>query len=163
MTFLADVNCPRYQKDLVNNWEPACSLVGDAISGAMLALRLLALAARLPASLPLVGGGLVCNRLTLLWYSLNPWFCEQAQQCLRLELFAAKFSRSLFFFSLPLSIPQFGLLSHISFLRLSLGHSGPVLTLSNEARSSLFSPGSPVAYASVWATSLLGVAVRHII
>ena len=130
MTFLADVNCPRYQKDLVNNWEPACSLVGDAISGAMLALRLLALAARLPASLPLVGGGLVCNRLTLLWYSLNPLFREQAQQCLRLELFAAKFSLSLFFFSLPLSIPQFGLLSHISFLRLSLGHSGPVLTLS---------------------------------
>ena len=76
-TFLVDVNLPGYQEDLIS------SLVGDAISGAMLALRLLALAARLPASLPLVGGGLVCNRLTLLWYSLNPLFCEWAKLCLR--------------------------------------------------------------------------------
>ena len=35
-----------------------------------------------------------------------------------------------FFFSLSLAIPQFGLLSHITSLRLSSGHSGPVLSLS---------------------------------
>ena len=77
-----------------------------------------------------------------------------------------KFSLSLssFFFSLlSLGIPQFGLLSHVSSLRLSSRHSGPVLTLSNAARASLFSPHLLVVDTSVWATSLLGVAVRHII
>ena len=64
---------------------------------------------------------------------------------------------------LSLAIPQFGLLSHVSSLRLPSGHSGPVLTLSNAAHASLFSPSLPVADASIWATSLLGVAVRHII
>jgi len=53
-----------------------------------------------------------------------------------LELFAGKFSLSLslcfFFFPfvLSLAILQFGLLSHVSSLRFSSGHSGPVLTLS---------------------------------
>ena len=37
-----------------------------------------------------------------------------------------------FFFPLSLAIPQFGLLSHISSLRLSLGYSGLVLSLSME-------------------------------
>ena len=60
-------------------------------------------------------------------------------------------------------IPQFGLLSHISSLRLSSGHSGPVLTLSNAAHASLFSPCLRVADASVWATSPLGVAARPVI
>ena len=41
--------------------------------------------------------------------------------------------------SLSLAIPQFGLLFHVSSLRLPSGHSGPVLTLSNAARASLFS------------------------
>ena len=53
---------------------------------------------RLPASLPPGGDGLVCSQLALLWYSLSPLFYEQAQLCLRLELFARKFSLSLFFF-----------------------------------------------------------------
>ena len=65
--------------------------------------------------------------------------------------------------SLSLAIPQFGLLSHISSLRLSSGHSGPVPTLSNAAHTFLFSPSLLVAVVSVWATSLLGVAVRHVI
>ena len=71
-----------------------------------------------------------------------------------------KFSLSLLFFP-TLAIPQFGLLSHISSLRLSSGHSGPVLTLrmDDAARTSLSSPGSLVTDASVWATSL-AVAVR---
>ena len=70
------------------------------------------------------------------------------RQCLRLELFVGKFSLSLSLsltstflsLSLSLAIPQFGLLSQVSSLRLPSGHSGPVLTLSNAARASLFSP-----------------------
>ena len=41
---LMDVNHPGSQEDLVRNWEPARSLVGDAISGAEFAPFLLALA-----------------------------------------------------------------------------------------------------------------------
>ena len=120
------------------------------------------------ASLPLAGDGLVHCRLALLWYSLSPLFCEQAWQCLRLELFlgmcSLSFSLSLsLFFFLSLAIPQFGLLSHISSFRLSSGHSGPVLTLSNAARASLFSPRLLMMDARVWATSLLGVVVRNVI
>ena len=40
---------------------------------------------------------------------------------------------------------------------------GPVLTLSNAARSSLFHPHLLVAGAGVWGTFLLGVAFRHVI
>ena len=51
-TLLVDVNCPGSQEDLVSNWEPAHSLVEDAISGAEIAPRLLALAViRLPPCL----------------------------------------------------------------------------------------------------------------
>ena len=61
-----------------------------------------------------------------------------------------------------LAIPRFGLLSHVSSLRLSSGHSGPVLTLgtSSAACASLPSPHSLVVDPSVWATSLLAVVVR---
>ena len=57
-----DVNSPGSQEDLVSNWEPAHSLVEDAVSGAKFAPCLLALAAShlpacLPASLPPVGVG----------------------------------------------------------------------------------------------------------
>ena len=112
---------------MVSNWEPAHSLVEDSISGAEIASCLLAVAvAHLP--LCLVGSdGPVCSPLALFWCLLNPLFCEQARLRLRLELFVGKFS--LFFF-LSLAIPQFGLLSHVSYLRLSSGQSGPVLTLS---------------------------------
>ena len=106
----------------------------DAISGAEIAPSLLALAV---ACLPLClqhGEGPVCSLLALLWYSLNPLFCA-------LELYTGTFSLSPpFFSSLSLAIPQFGLLSHVSSLRLPSGHSGPILTLSNAARASLFSP-----------------------
>ena len=52
-----DVNCPGSQEDLVSNWEPAHSLVEDAISGAEIALCLLALAvAHLPLCLQLGEG-----------------------------------------------------------------------------------------------------------
>ena len=88
------------------------------------------------------------------------------RQCLRLELFAGNFFLFpffFFFFSLSLAIPQFWLLSHVSSLRLSSGHSGPFLTLSSAAHDSLFSPCLLVADASIWVTSLLGVAVRCVI
>ena len=119
-----------------------------------------------PTCLPSSSGG---------WASLLPAssplvFAQSfaAWQCLRLELFTEKFSLSrfrLFFFSLSLSlaIPRFGLLSHISSLRLSSGHSDLVLTLNNAAHASLFSPCLLVTDASIWPTSLLGVAVRRII
>ena len=37
VTFMEDVNHPGSQEDLVRNWEPAHSLVEDAISGAKIA------------------------------------------------------------------------------------------------------------------------------
>lgn len=71
-----------------------------------------------------------------------------------------------FFFPVSLIILQFGLLSHISSLRLSSGHSGPVLSLRtvDAAHISLPSSYSLAAEGSVCATSppLLVVAVRHI-
>ena len=69
---------------------------------------------------------------------------------------------SLFFSSL--TIPQFGLLSKVISLRLSSGHSGWVLTLRTKdaAHASLSSPHSLVMDESVWATSPLAVAVRHL-
>ena len=72
-------------------------------------------------------------------------------------------SLSLFFFSLSLAIPQFGLLSQVSSLRLPSGHSGLVLIVSNAARSSLSLPHLLVGDASIWAVALLRVAVRHVI
>ena len=52
VTLLADVNLPGSQEDLVSNWEPARSLVEDAVSGAETVPRLLTLAvARLPLCL----------------------------------------------------------------------------------------------------------------
>ena len=85
--------------------------------------------------------GLVRSQLALLWCSLNPLFCEQTR--LRVRAFHGKvFSLSLFFF-FPLSgDPTVWLLYQVSSLRLSLGHSGPVLTLSTNdaARASLSSP-----------------------
>ena len=66
------------------------------------------------------------------------------------------------FLSLLLPIPQFKLLFHVSSLRLPSGRSGPVLTLSNAAGSSLFRPRLLVADAGVWGTFLLGVAFRPV-
>ena len=62
-----------------------------------------------------------------------------------------------------IAIPGSGLLSLVSSLRLPSGYSGPVLTLSNAARASLFSPRLLVEDASVCAASPLGVTVGHVI
>ena len=73
-------------------------MVEDAVSGAKIAPRVLAVAG---ACLPLClqqGEGLIHSWLALLWYWLSPLFCEWARLCLRLELFPGKFSLSLIFF-----------------------------------------------------------------
>ena len=66
-------------------------------------------------------------------------------------------------FFLSLAVPQFGLLSHISSLRLPSGHSGLVPNINSAARTSLFIPHLLVVDANVWATSRLRVSVRRII
>ena len=100
----------------------------------------------------------------LLWYLHSPLFLEWAWQFLRLEFFVGKYSLSLScFFFLSLAVPGFGLLSQVSSLRLPSEHSGLVLNLSNAACAFLFSPCLLVVDASVWATSLLGVAVKCVI
>ena len=123
-SLLADVSHPGSQEDLLRNWEPAHSLVEDAISGAEIAPRLLALAG---VHLPLClwqGEGLVRSWLALLWYSFNRFFCEQARLCFLWE-------SSLFF---PLSgYPTVWVSSHVSSLRLSSGHSDQVPTLSMQS------------------------------
>ena len=159
-----DVNSPESQEVLVRNRKPVRSLVGDAISGAKFAPFWLWLVPIYP--LPPAGVGLVRSLLALLWYSLSPLFCEQAWQCLRsglLQHSSLALSLSFYPLSLSLAIQQFRLLSHVSSLRLPSGHSGPVLTLSNVACSSMFSPLLLVPDVSVWGTSLLGVAIRHVI
>ena len=68
MTLLAVVNHPGSQEDLVSNWEPAHSLVEDAVSGAEIASRLPALAI---VGLPLChwqAEGPARIWLALLWY-----------------------------------------------------------------------------------------------
>ena len=74
----------RIPEDLVSNWEPAHSLVEDAVSGSLIAPYLPVLAvACLPLCLRRRGDRPVCSWLALLWYSLNPLFCERTKLCLR--------------------------------------------------------------------------------
>ena len=98
------------------------------------------------------GAGPVHCRLALPWTCSDPLFCERLAVC-----------SGRLIFSLSFAVHQFKLVSHKSSLRLSSGHSGPVLTLSNAAGSSPFSPHLLVADAGVWGTFLLGVAFRHVI
>ena len=108
-------------------------------------LPLLALAAL--ASLSLSGDGPVHTWLAL----LSPLLCEKAWWCLSLWLFAG------------VTIPGPGLLFQVNSLRLPLGHSGPVLILSNAACTSLPSPLLLAADAGVCAASPLGVTMGHVI
>ena len=103
-----------------------------------------------------VGGrGLVLGWIALLWYSLNPLSCEQVR--LRFRAFCRKV---LFFFS-SLTIPQFGLLSHMSSL-IVLRASRPCPYPKQCSPCLLSSPCLLMADTSVWATSLLAVAVGHV-
>ena len=54
------------------------------------------------------------------------------------------------------AIPQSGLLAQVSLLRLTTGHSGQILTLSNAAGASLPSPRLLVVGAGICVASLLG-------
>ena len=167
MTLLTDVNRPGSQEDVVINGEPAHGLVEDAVSGAKIAaapcLVVLAIA-QLP--LCLCGGrALSGSCLALLCYLLNPLFCEYARgHSMELEPLVGKGFCFCFFVSL--AIPRFGLLSHISSLRLPSGNSGPVLTLrtNDAAHISLPSPHSLVVNEDVCVTSPSPrvVVVKHV-
>ena len=80
------------------------------------------------------------------------------------HIWESSLSLSLFLVFSSLAIPQFELLSLLSSLRLSSGHSGLVLTLSTDYadHTSLSSPYMLVAETSYWVTSPLAVTVRHI-
>ena len=62
-----------------------------------------------------------------------------------------------------IAIPQSGLLSQASSLRLPSGHSGLVINLSNATCASLSRPRLLMGDASVWAVALLGVSARRVI
>ena len=104
MTLLADVNHPGSQEDVVSNWEPAHSLVEDAISGAEIAAApsLLALAVTCPP-LCLQRGG-ACTQpdsFSLVFTQSFFFLCEQAR--LHIRVFRRKVLSLPFFFSLWLS------------------------------------------------------------
>ena len=113
VTLLADVNHPRSQEDLVSNWEPAHSLVENAISGAVIAPLPFGSGCCPAASLPPVGEGPVHSGLALLWYLVNTLFCERARLDFRLQLFPGKFSLSLSLISLS-SLSRLSLISLIT-------------------------------------------------
>ena len=96
MTLLVDVNHPGSQEDMVSNWEPAHILLEDAVSGAKIAPCPPTLAVTpLPLCLQRVEE-LVRSQLAVLWYSLNPLFCEQAR--LHITAFHGKVLSFFFFF-----------------------------------------------------------------
>ena len=76
MTLMADV-ISQFQELLVSN-EACLQFARECHSGAAIAPLQLWLPATLHTCLSLVGDGLVCSRLAVLWYSLNPLFCERA-------------------------------------------------------------------------------------
>ena len=123
------------RRSLIRDWRPVCSAAGAAVLGAE--------PAPFPSPLPPASGGagLVCSLRALLWTCLVPLFCERP----------AVFSGRLIF-SLSFAVPQFKLVTHKSSLRLSSGHSGLVLTLSNAAGSSPSRPHLLVVDAGVWGT-----------
>ena len=110
-------------------------------------------------------GWAVRCQLALLWNCSVPLFSKRAHSVFGLVhslSLSLSLSRSLSL-SLSLAIPQFKLLSRVSSLRLPSGHSGPVLTLSNAAGSSLFCPHLLVADVGVWGTFVLGAAFGRLI
>ena len=97
MTLLADVNHPGSQEDLVSSWEPAHSVVEGAISVTEIAAACCLLALTV-GSLPLclqVGRGWYA---ALLWYLLNPLFCEGVRAYQGKVLFWQLGVYSVFFF-----------------------------------------------------------------
>ena len=132
-------------------WRMPVSGVEIAAAPCLLVLAV----ACLPLCLWLWGGA--CTQLSS--FGIGSILCSVRRPGCALEPFAEKFSLSLFFL---FGDPQFGLLSHISSLRSSSGHSGLVLTLSKDyaARASLSSPCSLVTDMNLWATFQLATVVR---
>ena len=141
---LAGVSHAGSQVDVVSSWGPAHGLVegGCRLWGRDWSSPLPSgYGSCMPVSLPWRGsgrGGEGYMQLALSFGILSPLLCEQARLCVR--AFRGKVLSPFYFSSLE--IPQFGLLSHISFLRLSSGPSGLVLTLRTDdaAPASLSSP-----------------------
>ena len=102
------------------------------------------------ACLSPAGDGPVHSQLAL----LSPLFFESAWRWL--GLFAG-------IQDCRIAIPQSGLLSQASSLRLPSGQSGPVHILNNAGHSSVSLPCLLVRDASIWAVAPQGVAVRHVI
>ena len=113
------------KRSLIRDWRSVCSAAWAVVLGAE--------PAPFPSLLPPVSGGAgpVDSLRALLWTSSVPLFCERLPLC-----------SSRLILSLSFAVPQFKLVSHKSSLRLSSGHSGPVLTLSNAACSSPFHPST---------------------
>ena len=110
-----------------------------------------------PACLSASGRRMGWSAPGLLSSGIHSILCSVSGPGCASELFAGKFSLSLSFFSFSLTISQFGLLYHVSSLRLSSMHSNPVVTPKQAAHASRFIPSSLLADASIWATSLPGV------
>ena len=158
-----DVKHPGSQKDVASNWEPAHSFVEDTISGAETAA-----APCLPdlavTHLPLCPRGGVRDRglytASYLSFGIPSILCSVSGPGCKVESFMGTFS-FLFFLSGDPSV--WVAISHSS-LRMSTGHSGPILTLSTDAAgTSLSSPQSLVADASIWANSQLAVEIRCVV
>ena len=146
---------PGYQEDMISNWEPAqfgwgCGLWGRDCSNPLPSGS----GCRMPASLPLGREGpiwqLSCSPLVF----VQPFVLWMRQGSpVRVIAFRGKG----IFFPLSLAIPQFGLQSHISSLRLSSGCSGLLLSLrtNDAAPTSMPSPRSLVLNARHWSVPFL--------
>ena len=144
----------------VSNWEPAHSLVEDAISGAQIAPCLLALAV---VSLPLcLRWGMGWSVACLLSCGICSILCSVSRPGCAFELFTESSLFLSFLFSLWLSL-SLGCYLMLALSRLSSWHSGPVLTLSMQPTPPSLTPRSLLMDSCIWAISLLGVAVRHVI
>ena len=94
---LVDVNRPKSQERLVTNWEPAHSLVEDAVSGAEIAPRLPTLAVTwLPLCFQWGRGRSTAGQLSSGIHSI---LCSVSGPSCASELFVGRFSLSLFFFT----------------------------------------------------------------
>ena len=120
-----------------------------------------------PACLSASGGGRGQSTASYISSGIRSVLCSVSGSGCALEVFMGNFSLSLFFFSLWLS--QFRLLSHVV-LRLSSKLPQIVLRAfrpgpypKHATHAFLFSPCSLVADMSIWATSPLGVVVRHVL
>ena len=101
VTFLADMNHPGPQDDVVSDWQPARNLLGDVVSGTEIsaASYLQALAILCPLFCLWGGRALNSSQLTLLRYLFNPLFCERTRgHHVALEPFTGKVLFILFYF-----------------------------------------------------------------